>query len=115
MPRFLFRQGRFQGSHGVDAEPSHPGAERKQCRIPRRGGISKPIGRAARACQRAINQSGRVVNSIDRHEGARTRSFLLAEEHLVEHVEPLERDPRLAVLGLDLAAPIQKRFAWPTA
>ena len=48
-------------------------------------------------------------SAIDRDEGAEARALLLAEQHLVEHVEPVERDARLAVLGLLLL--VEERLA----
>ena len=38
------------------------------------------------------------VHAVDRDERAEARALLLAEQHLVEHVEPVERDARAAVL-----------------
>jgi hypothetical protein len=36
-------------------------------------------------------------------ERAEARTFLLAEQDLIEHVEPVERDAGLAILGLYFA------------
>ena len=59
--------------------------------------------------QRAVDHVDGVLQAIDRDEGAEARAFLLAEQHLVEHVEPVERDAGLAVLGLLLV--IEERLA----
>ena len=50
--------------------------------------------------QRAVDHADRVLHAIDRDERAEARAFLLAEQHLVEHVEPVERDAGTAVLAL---------------
>src|SRR5262245_12179764 len=50
--------------------------------------------------QRAVDHVDGVLQAVDRDERAEARAFLLAEQHLVQHVEPVERDARLAVLGL---------------
>ena len=50
-----------------------------------------------------------LPHAIDGDERAEARAFLLAEQHLVEHVEPVERDARLAVLGLLLL--VEERLA----
>src|SRR3954471_8219398 len=42
------------------------------------------------ARQRAVDHVDGVLHAIDRDEGAEARAFLLAEQHLVEHVEPVE-------------------------
>jgi hypothetical protein len=59
--------------------------------------------------QRAVDHADGVVEAIDRGERAKARTFLLPEQHLVEHVEPVERDARLAILGLLLL--IEERLA----
>jgi len=41
-------------------------------------------------------------DAVGRDEGAETRAALLAEQHLIKHVEPVERNAGLAVLGLFL-------------
>src|SRR6478735_8213031 len=51
-------------------------------------------------CQRAVDHVDRVLHAIDRDEGAEARALLLAEQHLVEHVEPVERHAGTAVLAL---------------
>src|SRR5436189_5831399 len=56
--------------------------------------------RAVRRCtprQRAVYHVDRVLHAIDRDEGAEARAFLLAQEHLIEDVEPVERDAGPAV------------------
>src|SRR5262249_39628360 len=67
--------------------------------------------RSCGPCERAVDHVDRVLDAVDRDERAETRSLLLAEQHLVEHVEPVERDARLAVLGLDLAGLVEERLA----
>src|SRR6202165_250294 len=49
---------------------------------------------------RAVDHRYRVRQSIDRDEGAEARAFFLAEQYLIEHVEPVERDTRPAILAL---------------
>ena len=49
----------------------------------------------------------------DGDERTEARAFLLAEQDLVQHVEPVEHDAGLAVLGLDLAGLVEKRLAPP--
>src|SRR6478609_5346546 len=55
---------------------------------------------SGRPRQRAVDHGDRIRHAIHRNEGAEARAFLLAEQHLVEHVEPVERHAGLAVLGL---------------
>src|SRR5262245_58076264 len=66
--------------------------------IARKNQMASARLRAAR--QRAVDHVDRVLDAVDRDEGTEARSLLLAEQHLVEHVEPVERDARPAVLGL---------------
>src|SRR5678815_2936780 len=54
--------------------------------------------RAAR--QRTVDHVDGVLHAIHRDERAEARALLLAEQHLVEHVEPVERHARTAVLAL---------------
>src|SRR4051812_5659152 len=61
------------------------------------------------ARQRAINHVDGVLHAIDRDERPEARAFLLAEQHLVEHVEPVERHARPAVFRGLLA--IEERLA----
>src|ERR1041385_159124 len=56
----------------------------------------------SRPRQRAVDHVDGVLRPVHRDKGAEPRAFLLAEQHLVEHVEPVERDAGLAVLGLFL-------------
>src|SRR6266404_2847321 len=78
-------------------------------------GVKRPYGASVRATsrarERAVDHVHRVLQSVDRHERAEARAFFLAEQDLVEHVEPIERDAGLAVAGLDLAARIEERLA----
>ena len=70
--------------------------------------LGEPVSlRAAR--QRAVDHVDGVLHAIDRDERAEARAFLLAEQHLVEHVEPVERHAGLAVLGLLLL--VEERLA----
>src|SRR6266436_9700696 len=46
-----------------------------------------------------------------RKERAEARTLLLAEQHLIEHVEPIERNARLAVFALHLSGLVEKRLA----
>src|ERR1700751_756215 len=52
----------------------------------------------SRPRQRAVDHGNRILHAIDRDERAEARAFFLAEQHLVEHVEPVERNARAAVL-----------------
>src|SRR5947208_9452528 len=51
-------------------------------------------------CQRAVDHRDRIRHAIHRDERAEARALLLAEQHLIEHVEPVERDTGTAVLAL---------------
>src|SRR5205807_1969867 len=64
-----------------------------------------------RAGQRAVDHLDRILQAVDRGERAEPRPFLLPQQHLVEHVEPFERDTGLAVLGLALAALVEEWLA----
>src|SRR4029079_16909280 len=55
--------------------------------------------RLSRPRQRTVDHIDGVLKPVDRDEGAEARSLLLAEQHLVEHVEPIQRDAGLAILG----------------
>src|SRR5262249_41076082 len=44
-------------------------------------------------------------------ERAEALTFLLAEQHLIEHIEPIERHARLAVFALDLSGLVEKWLA----
>src|SRR6266567_4827443 len=66
--------------------------------------------RSRRPRQRAVDHRDRVVEPVDRDERAEARALLLAEQHLIEHVEPVEGDAGLAVLGLDLAGLVEERL-----
>src|SRR6266567_3970470 len=68
---------------------------------------------SSRAGERAVDQRHGVVEPVDRHERAEAGALLLAEQHLVEQIEPFERHARLAVLGLDLAGAVEERLAPP--
>jgi len=77
----------------------HAGEERgeynrraREWRAQRKGhGLWRRI-RAERA-ERAIDHVDRVLDAIHCNEGTRKRGpFLLAEQHLIEHVEPVEGD-----------------------
>ena len=48
-------------------------------------------------------------DAVGGDERAEARAFLLAEQHLIEHVEPVERDAGLAVLGFFLV--VEERLA----
>src|ERR1700761_6486156 len=52
--------------------------------------------------ERAVDHIDRISDAVGGHERTEARAFLLAEQHLVEHVEPFERDAGLAVLALFL-------------
>src|ERR1700749_4188257 len=67
--------------------------------------------RSGRPRQRAVDHGDGVGNAIDRDKGTEARALLLAEQHLVEHVEPVERDARPAILAL--LHMIQERLAPP--
>src|ERR1700731_2912276 len=66
---------------------------------------------STRPCQRAVDHRHRIWQPIHRDERAEARAFFLAEQHLVEHVEPVERDAGPAVLAL--LHRIQERLAPP--
>ena len=51
------------------------------------------------ARERAVDHVDGVLHAVDGDEGAEARALLLAEQHLIEHVEPVERHARLAILG----------------
>src|SRR5258706_10472870 len=50
--------------------------------------------------QRAVDHRHRIRQTVDRDERTEARAFFLTQQHLIEHVEPVERDPRPAVLAL---------------
>src|ERR1700727_3093285 len=50
--------------------------------------------------QRAVDHRDRIGQTIHRHERAETRAFFLTEQHLIKHVEPVERHARPAILAL---------------
>jgi hypothetical protein len=50
--------------------------------------------------QRAVDHGDSIRYAIDGDEGAEPGALLLAEQDLVEHVEPVERDAGTAVLAL---------------
>src|SRR4029077_18573544 len=62
--------------------------------------ILKANPEVSRPRQRTVDHVDGVLQPIDRDKRAEARALLLAEQHLVQHVEPVERDARLAVLGL---------------
>lgn len=47
-----------------------------------------------RPCERGVNQPNRIVDPVHRNEGTEARAFFLAEQYLIEHVEPVELDAR---------------------
>src|SRR5258708_38316564 len=53
-----------------------------------------------RSRQRAVDHGHRIRQAIDRDKRAEARPFFLTEQHLIEHVEPVERDARPAILAL---------------
>src|ERR1700675_4515220 len=55
---------------------------------------------SGRPCQRAVDHRDRVRQAVDRDKGAEARAFFLAEQDQVEHVEPVERNARPAILAL---------------
>src|SRR5215813_2019716 len=67
--------------------------------------------RLCRSCQRTVDHLDRVPKPVHRYERAEARTLLLAEQHLIEHVEPIERDTRLAVFALDLSSLVEERLA----
>ena len=78
------------------------------------GRASSPAGpdRRPRYAERASApsiMSTVFFNAVDRDERAEARAFLLPEQHLIEHVEPVERHAGLAVLGLLLL--VEERLA----
>src|ERR1017187_50274 len=62
-----------------------------------------------RSCQRAVDHRHRIGQAVDRDERPEARAFFLTEQHLVEHVEPVERDARPAILAF--LHRIQERLA----
>src|SRR5262249_61255250 len=67
--------------------------------------------RLCRSRQRPVDHLDRIVEAIQRHEGAKSRALLLAEQHLIKHVEPMERNAWLSIFALDLPAFVQERLA----
>src|SRR5215510_2970711 len=67
--------------------------------------------RLCRSCQRTVDHLDRVPKPVHRCERAEARALLLAEQHLIEHVEPIECDTRLAVFALDLSGLVEERLA----
>src|SRR3984893_17339404 len=64
-----------------------------------------------RARERAVDHVDGVLDAVGGNERAEARAFLLAEQHLIEHVEPVERHAGLAVLGFFLV--VEERLAPP--
>src|SRR5580692_6760910 len=62
-----------------------------------------------RSRQRAVDHIHRVLDAVGGGEGAEARATLLAKQHLIEHVEPVERDAGLAVLAFFLR--VEERLA----
>src|SRR5947209_3193954 len=62
-----------------------------------------------RARQRAVDHVDCIHQAIDGDEGAKARALLLAEQHLVEHVEPVERHAGTAILALFVV--VEERLA----
>src|SRR5690349_14540974 len=50
--------------------------------------------------ERPVDHVDRIRDAVDGDEGAEARALLLPEQHLVEHVEPVERHAGAAVLAL---------------
>src|SRR5829696_746916 len=73
---------------------SHKGRREQKLRAPR---------------QRAVDHVDGVLHAIHRDERTEARALLLAEQHLIEHVEPVERNAGPAILAL--LHLIQKRLA----
>src|SRR5262249_7491127 len=67
--------------------------------------------RLCRSCQRTVDHLDRVPKPVHRYERAEARTLLLAEQHLIEHIEPIERDTRLAVFAFDLSGLVEERLA----
>src|SRR5262249_57091365 len=67
--------------------------------------------RFSQSWQTTVDPLDRVPKPVHRYERAEARTLLLAEQHLIEHVEPIERDTRLAVLTLDLSSLVEERLA----
>src|SRR5262245_13312093 len=89
--------------------------ERKEVKTmvaPMRARVEGAIAeRLCRSRQRAVDHVDRILEPIERHERSEARALFLAEEHLIQQVEPIERDAGLAVLGLDLAGLVEERLA----
>src|SRR5450759_1019852 len=64
-----------------------------------------------RPCQRAVDHGHRIRQAVDRDERSEARTLFLTEQHLIEHVEPVERDARPAILAF--LHRIQERLAPP--
>src|ERR1700739_2964769 len=62
--------------------------------------FAHPTKNLPRPRQCAVDHGDGIGNAIDRDKGAETRTLLLAEQHLIEHVEPVERDAGAAILAL---------------
>src|SRR5690349_23737354 len=59
--------------------------------------------------QRTVDHVDGVLQTVDRNERTKARTFLLAQQHLIEQIEPVERNARFAVLRLFLL--VQERLA----
>src|SRR5580693_6173643 len=89
---------------GPSANPSKPLAP--SLPSPASGGGKE---KSRRAGQRAVDHVDGVLDAVGGGEGAEARAPLLAEQHLIEHVEPVERDAGLAVLAFLFL--VQERLA----
>src|SRR6516164_8087371 len=78
---------------------------------PSKARVERGILRSSRARERAVDHGDRVGEPVDRRERAEARALLLPEQNLVEHVEPIDRDAGLVVLGLDLAGLVEEGLA----
>src|SRR5450756_2629003 len=80
--------------------PPHPGSLRRCFASSWRSDLSPQAGRgepaqtSRAAGQRAVDHGNRVRQAIHRDERPEAWAFFLAEQHLIEHVEPVERNAR---------------------
>src|SRR5262249_58626253 len=64
-----------------------------------------------RSRKQPADHPDRVLKPVHRHERAEAGTLLLTKQHLIEHVEPIERNAGLAVLALDLSGLVEERLA----
>src|SRR5687768_10210289 len=82
------------------AMPNTPETKAENTMVtPIRASVAAVMRALRRARQCAVDHVDRVLDAVYRRKRTEAGALLLAEQHLVEHVEPVERHPRSAVLG----------------